>query len=141
MNAKPNKRFPWVWYVLALVGILAFAFAPIGSVMLCAWIANAYGCKVDEGASLHHRRARLWRASLRSRRDGLVHACYYPRRGIRIHLLADCSHPSSCHLAKAISWPFPVVFSSVSAIESTGSKVCGDGTGRTRSAKRLQWRV
>jgi hypothetical protein len=36
--------------VLALVGILAFAFAPIGSVMLCAWIANAYGCKVDEGS-------------------------------------------------------------------------------------------
>jgi hypothetical protein len=50
MNAKPNKRFPCVWYVLALVGILAFAFAPIGSVMLCAWIANAYGCKVDEGS-------------------------------------------------------------------------------------------
>jgi hypothetical protein len=36
--------------LLALFAILAFAFAPIGSVMLCAGIANAYGCKVDEGS-------------------------------------------------------------------------------------------
>ena len=28
----------------------AFAFAPIGSVILCAAIANTYGCKVDEGS-------------------------------------------------------------------------------------------
>ena len=45
-----RKRFPWVWYLLALFLILAFAFGPIGSVMLCASIANAYGCKVDEGS-------------------------------------------------------------------------------------------
>ena len=50
MNAAPHRRFPWVWYLLALFAILAFAFAPVGSVMLCAWIANAYGCKVDEGS-------------------------------------------------------------------------------------------
>jgi hypothetical protein len=50
MNAKPTRRFPWLWYLLALLAILAFAFAPVGSVMLCAWIANAYGCKVDEGS-------------------------------------------------------------------------------------------
>jgi len=50
MNAKPHKRFPWVLYSLALVVIFAFAFAPIGSVTLCAVIANAYGCKVDEGS-------------------------------------------------------------------------------------------
>jgi hypothetical protein len=53
MNPPPlpgRKRFPWIWYLLALVAILAFAFAPIGSVMLCAGIANAYGCKVDEGS-------------------------------------------------------------------------------------------
>jgi hypothetical protein len=50
MDTKPAKRFPWVWYFLTLFVILAFAFAPIGSVMLCAWIANAYGCKVDEGS-------------------------------------------------------------------------------------------
>ena len=50
MNGKPHKRFPWFWYLLALFVIVAFAFAPIGSVMLCAAIANAYGCKVDEGS-------------------------------------------------------------------------------------------
>lgn len=50
MNTKPNRRFPWILYLLALVVILAFAFAPIGSVMLCGAIANAYGCKVDEGS-------------------------------------------------------------------------------------------
>ena len=35
---------------MVLVVISAFAFAPIGSVMLCGAIANAYGCKVDEGS-------------------------------------------------------------------------------------------
>ena len=50
MNGEPHKRFPWFWYLLALFLIVAFAFAPIGSVMLCAAIANAYGCKVDEGS-------------------------------------------------------------------------------------------
>jgi hypothetical protein len=50
MNAKPTRRFPWLWYLLALFAILAFAFAPVGSVILCAAIANAYGCKVDEGS-------------------------------------------------------------------------------------------
>ena len=50
LNANPTRRFPWVLYLLALLAILAFAFAPIGSVMLCAGIANAYGCKVDEGS-------------------------------------------------------------------------------------------
>ena len=40
MNGKPHKRFPWLWYMLALFVIVAFAFAPIGSVMLCAAIAN-----------------------------------------------------------------------------------------------------
>ena len=53
MNPPPvpgRKRFPWILYGIALVLIAAFAFAPVGSVMLCAWIANAYGCKVDEGS-------------------------------------------------------------------------------------------
>ncbi len=50
MNSKPPKRFPWIWYLLALFVICAFAFAPIGSVILCGAIANAYGCKVDEGS-------------------------------------------------------------------------------------------
>ena len=50
MTAKSNQRFPWIWYLLALFVIMAFAFAPIGSVMLCALIANTHGCKVDEGS-------------------------------------------------------------------------------------------
>ena len=50
MPAKPNRRFPWFWYLLVLFVIVAFAFAPMGSVMLCAAIANTYGCKVDEGS-------------------------------------------------------------------------------------------
>ena len=49
---KPHKRFSWLCYLPALFAIFGFALAPIGSVMLCAAIANAYGCKVDEG-SMH----------------------------------------------------------------------------------------
>ena len=50
MNTIRRKRFPWLWYFLTLLLIGAFAFAPILSVMLCGAIANAYGCKVDEGS-------------------------------------------------------------------------------------------
>ena len=51
MNSKPHKRFPWIWYLLALFVIFAFAFWPVGSVILCGTIANAYGCRVDEGSA------------------------------------------------------------------------------------------
>jgi hypothetical protein len=37
-----------LWHFLVLIGL--FAFAPIGSVILCSVIANACGCKVDEGS-------------------------------------------------------------------------------------------
>jgi hypothetical protein len=53
MNPPPlpiRKRFPWIFYWIVLVFIVLFAFAPIGSVMTCAWIANSHGCKVDEGS-------------------------------------------------------------------------------------------
>jgi hypothetical protein len=53
MNPPPvptRKRFPWILYGIVLVLIVLFAFAPIGSVLLCAAIANAHGCKVDEGS-------------------------------------------------------------------------------------------
>ena len=50
MRPKTGKKFPWIIYLLALVLILAFMFAPIGSVVACGWIANAHGCKVDEGS-------------------------------------------------------------------------------------------
>src|SRR5438552_13320205 len=53
MRRRPppvRMRFPSILYGIALVLIVGFAFAPVGSVMLCAWMANAYGCKVDEGS-------------------------------------------------------------------------------------------
>lgn len=53
MNPPPlpiRKRFPWIFYWIVLVFIVLFAFAPIGSVITCAWIANSHGCKVDEGS-------------------------------------------------------------------------------------------
>jgi hypothetical protein len=53
MNPPPlptRKRFPWILYWIVLAFIVLFAFAPIGSVMTCAWIANSNGCKVDEGS-------------------------------------------------------------------------------------------
>jgi hypothetical protein len=48
--AKAGKRFPWVLYLITLFLIMAVALAPVASVMACAWIANAHGCKVDEGS-------------------------------------------------------------------------------------------
>src|SRR6266496_3234350 len=53
MNPPPlpiRKRFPWILYWIVLVFIVLFAFAPVGSVITCAWIANSHGCKVDEGS-------------------------------------------------------------------------------------------
>jgi len=45
-----RKRFPWLIYWVVLAVIVVVALAPIGSVVTCAWIANAHGCKVDEGS-------------------------------------------------------------------------------------------
>src|SRR5436305_12905319 len=53
MNPPPlpvRKRFPWILYWIALVLIVLVAFAPVGSVLACGLIANAYGCRVDEGS-------------------------------------------------------------------------------------------
>jgi hypothetical protein len=50
MSRELRKRFPWILYFILLVPILAFTFAPIGSVVACSVLANAYGCKVDEGS-------------------------------------------------------------------------------------------
>jgi len=53
MNPPPlpvRKRFAWVPYWIVLALIVLVAFAPIGSVITCGWIANAHGCKVDEGS-------------------------------------------------------------------------------------------
>ena len=45
-----QKRFPWIGYGIALALIAIIGLAPIFSVTLCAMIAAAYGCKVDEGS-------------------------------------------------------------------------------------------
>ena len=45
-----RKRFPWLIYWIVLALIILVALAPVGSVVACGWIANAHGCKVDEGS-------------------------------------------------------------------------------------------
>jgi hypothetical protein len=45
-----RKRFPWIVYWIVLALIVGFALAPVGSVVACGLIANAHGCKVDEGS-------------------------------------------------------------------------------------------
>lgn len=50
MSAETAKKFPWIIYLLVLALILVFTLAPIGSVVACGWIANAHGCRVDEGS-------------------------------------------------------------------------------------------
>ena len=45
-----RKRFPWVPYWIVFTLIALFTLAPIISVVICGVIANAYGCKVDEGS-------------------------------------------------------------------------------------------
>jgi len=45
-----RKRFPWILYWIVLVLIVLVAFAPVGSVVACGLIANAHGCRVDEGS-------------------------------------------------------------------------------------------
>jgi hypothetical protein len=53
MNPPPlpvRKRFPWILYWVVLVLIVLVALAPVGSVVTCGLIANAHGCKVDEGS-------------------------------------------------------------------------------------------
>jgi len=55
MNAMPHKRFPWIWYLLALLVIGALAFAPIGSVMLCGAIGTRTGARwMKFGTSVHY---------------------------------------------------------------------------------------
>src|ERR671933_457652 len=53
MNPPPlpvRKRFPWILYWIVFVLILLVALAPVASVIACGWIANAHGCRVDEGS-------------------------------------------------------------------------------------------
>jgi hypothetical protein len=53
LNPPPlprRARFPWVLYWIVLLLIVLVALAPVGSVVACGVIANAHGCRVDEGS-------------------------------------------------------------------------------------------
>src|SRR5437667_10957705 len=53
MNPSPSsiwKPFPCIFYWHVFSIIVLFPFAPIESVMPCAWIAKSHGCKEDEGS-------------------------------------------------------------------------------------------
>ena len=45
-----RRKFPWIIYLAILFLILAVTLAPVGSLMLSGWIANANGCALDEGS-------------------------------------------------------------------------------------------
>lgn len=47
-SARP-RRFPWLVYVLLLVMILLVALAPVISVAIAGFIAEANGCVLNEG--------------------------------------------------------------------------------------------
>jgi di/tricarboxylate transporter len=47
-----RRRFPWLVYVLLLLLIVLVALAPVISVALAGFIAEANGCDLDEG-SIH----------------------------------------------------------------------------------------
>src|SRR5437762_13532839 len=89
-----RKRFPWIVYWIVLVLIILVALAPMGSVVACGLIANANGCKVDEGSvhPLYHQRTGLRTPYLYSRGFRLVNACYASRWSIRVRHLVDHSH-------------------------------------------------
>ncbi|MGV3491889.1 MAG: hypothetical protein ACO1OG_11255 [Devosia sp.] len=46
--STPARRFPWWVYWLLLALILVFALAPLASVAIVSWIAEANGCALNE---------------------------------------------------------------------------------------------
>lgn len=50
MTAVPVRRFPWIGYGVALALIVFIAALPLISVFLTYLIADANGCRVDEGS-------------------------------------------------------------------------------------------
>ena len=106
MNPPPlpvRKRFPWILYWIVLVLIVLVALAPVGSVVACGLIANAYGCRVDEG-SVHScviNGKDYGQLLYTLGCDGLADAGDAASRSIRVRSLADCSYLSSSKLAKA----------------------------------------
>ncbi len=51
MTTALPRKFPWIFYGIALFLILGVALTPIVSVVACSAIANAYSCRVDEGSA------------------------------------------------------------------------------------------
>src|SRR5207248_11758770 len=105
MNPPPlpvRRRFPWILYCIVLVLIVLVALAPVGSVVACGLIANAHGCRVDEGSvhPLHDQWKRLWAAALYPWYDGLADARHPASRSTRLRPLTDRSYYSSNKLAK-----------------------------------------
>ena len=49
-TAAPKRRFPWWAYWLAFAFIAVFTLWPVGAVTLAQLIADANGCRVDEGS-------------------------------------------------------------------------------------------
>ena len=41
----PNRKFPWLVYLIVLAAILAVA--PVGSVLVAGLIAKSHGCQLD----------------------------------------------------------------------------------------------
>ena len=106
MNPPPlpvRRRYPWILYWIVLVLIVLVAFAPVGSVVACGLIANAHGCRVDEGSvhPLHDQWKRLWATALYPWCDELADARHAANRSIRVRSLADRSYFSSSKSAKA----------------------------------------
>src|SRR5256885_8367707 len=105
MNPPPlpvRRRFPWILYCIVLVLIVLVALAPVGSVVACGLIANAHGCRVDEG-SVH--------PCMINGKDygqllytpwyhGLADARHPAGRSTRVRSLADRSYYSSDKLAR-----------------------------------------
>ena len=44
------KKFPWAIYWLILAAIVLVALLPVLSVLFAAFVANANGCRLDEGS-------------------------------------------------------------------------------------------
>jgi hypothetical protein len=49
MSDRRPAKFPWLIYWLLLVVILAFALAPVFSVLLAGFLAETNGCMLNEG--------------------------------------------------------------------------------------------
>ena len=42
-------KFPWLWYIMALVLLLVVTMFPVPFLFFASWFAEANGCTVNEG--------------------------------------------------------------------------------------------